>query len=286
MNNCKDIRHDLVQLDWPQGYIGANTSSTYHQNGCEQGDTCDATIIEYIKEIVKPLGDVAVMGEAYNPTDTPWAFMSVFDGVIDGAMKKFDPEGSAPSAEDVEAMFSFMDEANSRGVVTRTVINLYEGPSQPQLKLQTAFLALLGGYYAMQSTGGVKVSNGDYGDFGSWSGEPEMALVLKAVQSTAALHPMSSRLSLPVSGAAGSGNVYAALRTSADKQQHVIVAFNFGSAEAEIVVELKDARGIEAGQRPVNLLSNGSACAPVSPTMGWPAQLPAFGYAAVAFSAA
>ena len=84
MNNCKDIRHDLVQLDWPQGYIGANTSSTYHQNGCEQGDTCDATIIEYIKEIVKPLGDVAVMGEAYNPTDTPWAFMSVFDGVIDG----------------------------------------------------------------------------------------------------------------------------------------------------------------------------------------------------------
>ena len=119
----------------------------------------------------------------------------------------------------------------------------------------------------------------------SWSGEPEMALVLKAVQSTAALHPMSSRLSLPVSGAAGSGNVYAALRTSADKQ-HVIVAFNFGSAEAEIVVELKDARGIEAGQRPVNLLSNGSACAPVSPTMGWPAQLPAFGYAAVAFSAA
>ena len=63
-------------------------------------------------------------------------------------------------------MFSFMDQANSRGVVTRTVINLYEGPGQPQLKLQTAFLALLGGYYAMQSTGGVKVSNGDYGDFG------------------------------------------------------------------------------------------------------------------------
>ena len=105
-------------------------------------------------------------------------------------------------------------------------------------------------------------------------------------KSTAALHPMSSRLSLPVNGAAGCGNVYAALRTSADKQQHAIVAFNFGSAEAEIVVDLKGVRGIKAGQRPVNLLSNGSACAPVPPTLGWPAQLPAFGYAAVAFPAA
>ena len=74
-----NMGHDGFMLDWPQGYVGRNTSSTYGMPGCTGGDgkrnTCDPTIIEAIKSFVEPLGDIAVMGEAYNDVNTNWPFL-------------------------------------------------------------------------------------------------------------------------------------------------------------------------------------------------------------------
>ena len=57
---------------------------------------------------------------------------------------------------------------------------------------------MIGAYYALEGTGEKPVSSRDYGDFGDWDGEQEMAKVLR--------HPrVYSFLHVPVQ--AGSDNV-------------------------------------------------------------------------------
>lgn len=41
---------------------------------------------------------------------------------------------------------------------------------------------MIGAYYALEGTGEKPVSSRDYGDFGDWDGEQEMAKVLNAVK--------------------------------------------------------------------------------------------------------
>ena len=84
-DKCRDnFKKDVFprRLDWPQGYVGKNTSSTYGMPGCNGNrpgtgmhNTWDPTIIAAIKSFVKPLGDIAVMGEAYNDHNTNWPFL-------------------------------------------------------------------------------------------------------------------------------------------------------------------------------------------------------------------
>ena len=157
--------------------------------------------------------------------------------------------------------------------------------------LQAAFSALLGGYYALQATGGATVSNGDYGDFGSWAGEKELGAVLRAVALDPALHPDSLRRALRVQGAKGSAQVYAALRTSATSNQimhnRTVVLFNFSPDEAELEVDLSGT-DVPIGQASVDIIvaSGGGPSAPVPASTLWPTRLQGHGYAAFAFGGA
>ena len=281
---------DGFMLDAPTHYVGANTSATYKGVGCSPHATCDASIIrDVIQAAVKPLGDIAVMGETHKATGTPWPFLEALDGAIghsSDVFTNFSWESPQHLSATIEEALSFSDALSRNGVVSRAHVRVHNGTgaAQSRLRLQTAMLSLLGGYYTLGSTGATEVSNGDYGDFGTWSGEAEMAKVLKAVRASTALHPMSTRRPLPVSGAAGSKGVYAALRTSADGQNAALVLFNFGGSEAEILVDLSST-GLKAGQRPRDLIETTMAPgAPVSPRLDWPTRLPAYGYAALNFA--
>ncbi|GMI13387.1 hypothetical protein TrLO_g7967 [Triparma laevis f. longispina] len=146
---------DGIMLDWPQAYVSANTPETYQRDNCKARDTCDATIInDQIKAVMKPLGDIMVMGEAEDPTITPWEFLEALDGYI------------------VEPALAMFDQVIEHGGVPRGDLVVRNDDGGASL-LKAAYTCLIGAYYALEGTGEKPVNSGDYGDFGDWDGEQE-----------------------------------------------------------------------------------------------------------------
>jgi len=255
---------DGFMLDWPQGYVGSRTTS---------GDASDSTIIQFIKSVVKPMGDIAVFGETYNADDTPWNYIQQFDGGIDGSF----PTGRV-QAKAVEYDLTYCDQMQKAGLTPRTPVEMPANGGSEAMQ-SGALAALLGGYYALHATGQKEVANGDYGDFGTWKGEDAFSVVLKAVQTDAALHPGASRTQVT----SGSHKAYTALRTSADGKQHTLVAINFDKKNAKLYVDLSTTP-IQAKQVCVDQLST-SSCPSVPTNRQWSITLPPHGYGVYKFTA-
>jgi len=256
---------DGFMLDWPQGYVGSKTTS---------GDASDPLIIQkYIKDIVKPLGDIAVFGETYNADDTPWSFTSVLDGAIDDSF----PSGGHMKAQSLDYDLSYCDRLQGAGIVPRTSVQM-PANGGPQATQEAALAALLGGYYALHATGQKEVANGDYGDFGSWKGEDAFSVVLKVMQQDPTLHPGSSRKQV----SSGSNKAYAAVRSSADGKHHTLVVFNLDKKTGSLQVDLSGTAW-KALQTCVDKLS-GLACEPISKSLSWTHSLPPYGFGAFSFN--
>lgn len=251
---------DGFMLDWPQGYVTPTTADP--PSGCPGGDSCDSvTLNDTIIAPLKKQGEIMVMGEGDPFGNTPTSFLRVLDGSINvGLWAHTDSLNhmiDIGDPADLEKILYIADRMQSIGVVPRSgpdVTYKYKGMGKggaPAI-LQVIVIATLGGYYTLHSTGGPHVANADYGDFGTWDGEKQAGIVLKAIAVTPALHPGATRRSLIVD--VNNGGVYACLRTSRDASEQVVVVFNFARHERQAIVDLTNA-GITKPQIPIDIIT-------------------------------